>query len=111
MAGQLIYIMELRQPIQLNQDGISNRKIPEMPGISRNTVNSYVRTFYCLSICSWKYYWRSKKDEIDGQTIQVYSPAKTIADCFKFRNEIGKEIVIDVLQSRLDQNSQQSVLI
>ena len=45
MAGQRIDIMELRQLIQLKQEGISNRKIAEMLGISRNTVNSYVRTF------------------------------------------------------------------
>lgn len=45
MAGKRIDIMELRQLIQLKQDGISNRKIAEMLGISRNTVNSYVRTF------------------------------------------------------------------
>lgn len=44
-----------------------------------------------------------EKHEIDGQTIQVYSPAKTIADCFKFRNKIGTEIAIEALQSGLEQ--------
>ena len=44
-----------------------------------------------------------EKHEIDGQTIQVYSPAKTIADCFKFRNKIGKEIALEALQSGLEQ--------
>ena len=44
-----------------------------------------------------------EKHEIDGQTIQVYSPAKTIADCFKFRNKIGKEIAIEAFQSGLEQ--------
>lgn len=36
--------------------------------------------------------------EIDGQMIQVYSPAKTIADCFKFRNKIGIEIALEALR-------------
>jgi len=44
-----------------------------------------------------------EKHEIDGQTIQVYSPAKTIADCFKFRNKIGKQIALEALQTGLYQ--------
>jgi len=31
--------------------------------------------------------------EIEGQTIKVYCLAKTIADCFKFRNKIGADVV------------------
>ena len=27
--------------------------------------------------------------EIDGVSVKVYSPEKTIVDCFKFRNKIG----------------------
>jgi len=46
-----------------------------------------------------------EKHKIDGQTIQVYSPAKTIADCFKFRNKIGKEIALEALQSGLEQKN------
>lgn len=41
--------------------------------------------------------------EVDGQQVQVYNPAKTIADCFKFRNKIGKEIAIEALQTGLEQ--------
>lgn len=44
-----------------------------------------------------------EKHEIDGQTIQVYNPAKTIADCFKFRNKIGKQIALEALQTGLYQ--------
>jgi predicted transcriptional regulator of viral defense system len=39
--------------------------------------------------------------EVDGVNIQVYNPAKTIADCFKFRNEIGMEIVLEALKKGL----------
>lgn len=45
MAGQRIDIMELRQLIQLKQKGLSNRKVAEALGISRNTVNAYVKAF------------------------------------------------------------------
>ena len=35
---------------------------------------------------------------IDGVKIKVYSPAKTVADCFKFRNKIGQDIAIEALK-------------
>lgn len=34
----------------------------------------------------------------DGVKIRVYGVAKTIADCFKFRNKIGVDIAIEALQ-------------
>lgn len=34
----------------------------------------------------------------DGNTIRVYSPAKTIADCFKFRNKIGLDVALEALR-------------
>lgn len=37
--------MELRQLIQLKRKGLSNRKAAQALGVSRNTVNSYVRAF------------------------------------------------------------------
>ena len=39
-----------------------------------------------------------EKHEVDGVIVHVYSPAKTIADCFKFRNKIGKDIAIEALE-------------
>jgi predicted transcriptional regulator of viral defense system len=39
-----------------------------------------------------------EKHEIDGVKIRVYSPEKTIADCFKFRNKIGMDIVLEALR-------------
>lgn len=35
---------------------------------------------------------------IDGIEVRVYCVAKTIADCFKFRNKIGIEIAIEALR-------------
>ena len=31
-------------------------------------------------------------------TIKVYNPAKTIADCFKFRNKIGLDVALEALK-------------
>ena len=39
-----------------------------------------------------------EKHEIDGVKIRVYRPEKTIADCFKFRNKIGMDIVLEALR-------------
>ena len=30
-------------------------------------------------------------------TVQVYSAAKTVADCFKYRNKIGVDVAIEAL--------------
>ena len=34
---------------------------------------------------------------IEGVDIQIYSAAKTVADCFKYRNKIGLDIAIEAL--------------
>ncbi|MDX9971583.1 MAG: hypothetical protein RBU21_01195 [FCB group bacterium] len=36
--------------------------------------------------------------EMDGVTVRVYNPEKTLADCFKFRNKIGMDIVLEALK-------------
>ena len=36
--------------------------------------------------------------ELDGVPVQIYSPAKTVADCFKFRNRIGLDVAIEALR-------------
>ncbi len=38
------------------------------------------------SINTWNYY------------VQIYSLAKTIADCFKFRNKIGLDVALEALR-------------
>jgi predicted transcriptional regulator of viral defense system len=35
---------------------------------------------------------------IDGVPVKVYSPEKTLADCFKFRNKIGMDVVLEALK-------------
>jgi predicted transcriptional regulator of viral defense system len=39
-----------------------------------------------------------EEHQIDGVTVKVYSPEKTLADCFKFRNKIGMDIVLEGLK-------------
>jgi predicted transcriptional regulator of viral defense system len=35
---------------------------------------------------------------IDGIKVKIYSPEKTIADCFKFRNKIGLDVALEALK-------------
>ncbi len=35
---------------------------------------------------------------LDGASLRIYSPAKTIADCFKYRNKIGIGVAIEALR-------------
>lgn len=36
--------------------------------------------------------------EIDGVQVPVFSAAKTVADCFKFRNKIGLDVALEALR-------------
>ncbi len=35
---------------------------------------------------------------IENVDVKVYSPAKTVADCFKFRNKVGLDVAIEALR-------------
>ena len=35
---------------------------------------------------------------IEGQTVRVYNVAKTVADCFKYRNKIGLDVALEALR-------------
>lgn len=36
--------------------------------------------------------------EVEGVSVQVFSPAKTVADCFKFRGKVGLPIALEALR-------------
>jgi predicted transcriptional regulator of viral defense system len=36
--------------------------------------------------------------EVNRITVKIYSPAKTVADCFKFRNKIGLDVAMEALR-------------
>jgi len=39
-----------------------------------------------------------KEYRVRGGSLKVYTPAKTIVDCFKFRNKIGLEVALEALR-------------
>jgi predicted transcriptional regulator of viral defense system len=39
-----------------------------------------------------------EKHNIDGVKVKIYCPEKTIADCFKFRNKLGMDIVLEAVK-------------
>lgn len=41
--------------------------------------------------------------KVDGVPVRVYSPMKTVADCFKYRNQTGIEIAIAALRASIHQ--------
>ncbi|VAW97393.1 hypothetical protein MNBD_GAMMA23-913, partial [hydrothermal vent metagenome] len=39
-----------------------------------------------------------EKHQIDGVSVQIYSMEKTLADCFKYRNKLGMDVVLEALK-------------
>lgn len=39
-----------------------------------------------------------EEHEIDGVTVRVYSPAKAVSDCFKYRNKTGLDVALEALR-------------
>lgn len=39
--------------------------------------------------------------DVGGVPVQVYNPAKTVADCFKFRKRIGTDVAVEALRETL----------
>ncbi len=35
---------------------------------------------------------------MEGVKIKVFNPAKTVADCFKYRNKIGLDVALEALR-------------
>ncbi len=42
-----------------------------------------------------------ERHRIEGVRVTIYSPAKTVADCFKYRNKIGLDVAIEALRDCL----------
>jgi len=40
---------------------------------------------------------------IEGVQVRIYSPAKTVADCFKYRNKIGLDVALEALRDCREQ--------
>ena len=39
--------------------------------------------------------------EVEGVALRITSPAKTVADCFKFRNKVGLDVALEALRDVL----------
>ena len=39
-----------------------------------------------------------EEHKVDRVTVKVFSPAKTVADCFKFRNKVGLDVALEALR-------------
>jgi predicted transcriptional regulator of viral defense system len=40
-----------------------------------------------------------QKTNLDGVTVHIYDPEKTIADCFKYRHRIGLDVALEALRA------------
>jgi predicted transcriptional regulator of viral defense system len=38
-----------------------------------------------------------EEHRIEGQTVRIYSVARTVADCFRFRNKVGLDVALEAL--------------
>ena len=65
-------------------------------GAYANKINYPPVKFYRFASKAWEA--GIEKHEIEGYQIKVYSLAKTIADCFKFRNKIGMDVAREALK-------------
>lgn len=48
---------------------------------------------------AWSY--GIERHVIEGVPVRIYSPAKTVADCFKYRNKIGIDVAVEALRETL----------
>ncbi len=39
-----------------------------------------------------------EEHEVDRIPVKIYNPAKTVADCFKFRNKVGLDVALEALR-------------
>jgi predicted transcriptional regulator of viral defense system len=37
-------------------------------------------------------------NELDGAPVRIYDPEKTLADCFRYRNQIGMDVVLEAMR-------------
>ena len=40
----------------------------------------------------------SKEHAIENVQVRIYHPAKTVADCFKYRNKVGLDVALEALR-------------
>ena len=45
----------------------------------------------------------TEQHKLEGVSVKVYGCAKTVADCFKFRNKIGIDVALEALREYFKQ--------
>jgi predicted XRE-type DNA-binding protein len=76
-------LMDIKQIITLQTDGLSNRKIAETLGISRNTVNSYMKLFRA---CEYSF---EELLSLDDASLTNLFPSHTTIDNDRFDELMG----------------------
>lgn len=51
----------------------------------------------CVRVAEPAFSWGVVRKDCQGLAIPLYSPEKTVADCFKFRNKIGLDVALEAL--------------
>lgn len=46
---------------------------------------------------------------VDGVPVRIYNQEKTLADCFKFRNKIGKDVVLEAVKMYKTRNTKNNI--
>ena len=77
-------------------------QIPHTVSIAlpRNT-NTPVLSYPAISVHRFSeasYSAGIEKHRVDSTMVRIYSAEKTIADCFKYRNQLGMDIILEVLK-------------
>jgi hypothetical protein len=39
-----------------------------------------------------------EQHQIEGMNVKIFNPAKTVADCFKYRNKVGLDVALEALR-------------
>ena len=82
-----------------------------IPQGRRRKIISYPEVTY-ISLSPPCYNFGIEEHTHDGVTFKVYSIAKTIADCFKFRNKIGLDVALEVLrEAKVDRKATNTQII
>ena len=73
--------------------------------VERNQAIPKSKDFSLRIVRLGKIYFESgiEAHRLQGSTVRVYCPAKTVVDCFKFRNKIGLDIAREALKDSLSQ--------
>lgn len=47
--------------------------------------------------------WGIEEHVLEGVCVRVYSPAKTVADCFKYRHKVGLDVALEAMRDCIRQ--------